>query len=89
MFLAMISLLAENHAFLDGNLEIYTLELIKVYKHYWEGCQTLFGRLPKFNKKVAKLYGQMDILIYNTFDQLPILFSFESLILFILFAIKQ
>ena len=81
MFLAMISLLAENHAFLDGNLEIYTLELIKVYKHYWEGCQTLFGRLPKFIKKSAKLYGQID----NTLYQLPKLFSFESLILSILF----
>ena len=69
MFWAMISLLAETHAFLDGNLEIYTLELIKVSKHYWEGythysevCQNSLGRLPnfvgKFIGKFAKLYSE-------------------------------
>ena len=67
MFWAMISLPAETHAFLDGNLKIYTLELIKVSKHYWEGyihysevCQNSLGRLPnfvgKFIGKFAKLY---------------------------------
>ena len=65
-------LLAETDAFLDGNLEIYTLELIPnmdyfiikicyLAKLYWEGLQTLLGRLqtllgslPKFIGKVAK-----------------------------------
>ena len=67
----------------------------KVVKIYWEGCQILLGRLPTIIGKVVKmywegnvtkLYGQMDILIYNTFYQIPILFSVWSLILFILFA---
>ena len=28
----------------------------KVSKLYWEGCQTLLGRLPNFIGKVAKIY---------------------------------